>query len=103
VEEQKLTASDATPFAYFGYSVSVSGNIVMVGAESAAVDNDTTGAAYIFGSQPTLQFNGVPASGNPVNYTAQFSPCESGFLAVVLLSCTGTSGFPLPGVARSCR
>ncbi len=48
-EEQKLTASDAEDLDEFGFSVDVSGNVVIVGAR---MENDR-GAAYVF------RFNGT--------------------------------------------
>ena len=48
-EVKKLTASDAQPWDYFGYSVAVAGDVAVVGAygEAAAAGNNS-GAAYIF-------------------------------------------------------
>jgi hypothetical protein len=43
-ESQKLLASDGDAYDYFGYSVSVSGNVALVGAYQ---DNDQ--GAYIYG------------------------------------------------------
>jgi hypothetical protein len=43
-QQQKLTASDGAAWAYFGRSVSISGDYVIVGAE----ENDASGSAYIF-------------------------------------------------------
>ncbi len=45
----KLTASDGAPDDYFGNSVSISGNTVVVGAAGATVGNNSDqGAAYVF-------------------------------------------------------
>ena len=44
-QQQKLTASDADQFDYFGYSVSVSEDYAVVGANG---DNSLKGSAYIF-------------------------------------------------------
>ncbi|MFQ5495182.1 MAG: FG-GAP repeat protein [Phycisphaerae bacterium] len=43
-ENQKLTASDATPDAIFGHSLSIDGATAVIGA----VQDNTTGAAYVF-------------------------------------------------------
>jgi Tol biopolymer transport system component len=43
-----------------------------------------------------LVLDGVPRSPNPVSFTFSGATGESGNLAVVLLSCSGTAGFPLP-------
>ncbi|MGO9109494.1 MAG: G1 family glutamic endopeptidase [Thermoguttaceae bacterium] len=49
----KLTASDGAAGNYFGVSVAVSGNTVVVGAYRATVGGDAAqGAAYVFGSAP---------------------------------------------------
>ncbi len=53
VEEQKLTASDAAMGDYFGSSVSVSGNAVVVGSP---YDDNIAGSAYVF------DFSGVTIS-----------------------------------------
>ncbi|MGO9691111.1 MAG: PKD domain-containing protein [Syntrophobacteraceae bacterium] len=50
-QQQKLTASDGAANAYFGYSVSLSGdgNTALIGAEDATVGANTgQGAAYVF-------------------------------------------------------
>jgi autotransporter-associated beta strand protein len=49
VQGAKLTASDGAAYDYFGYSVSISGNTVVVGAPYAMVGgNVSQGAAYVF-------------------------------------------------------
>jgi len=48
VEEQKLTASDGAVFDYFGYSVSVSGNVAVVGAYQRNCPGSDCGAAYVY-------------------------------------------------------
>jgi hypothetical protein len=47
-EEQKLTASDADAGEQFGFSVSVSGNTVAVGARQSDDAGSASGSAYIF-------------------------------------------------------
>jgi hypothetical protein len=48
-EVKKLTASDGTAFELFGYSVSISGDIVIVGGwEESAGATSNKGSAYIF-------------------------------------------------------
>jgi hypothetical protein len=46
IEETKLTASDPTPGAYFGQSVAVQGDLIVVGARNA--DPNGAGAIYLF-------------------------------------------------------
>jgi len=49
VQQAKLTASDGAAGAFFGGSVSISGNTMVVGADSATVGGDNyQGAAYVF-------------------------------------------------------
>jgi len=48
VEEQKLMASDAETYDYFGYSVSMSGDALVVGAYFEDTGGSNAGAAYIF-------------------------------------------------------
>ena len=59
----KLTASDGASGDTFGYSVSISGNTVVVGAYSATVNgNSNAGAAYVFATPPTVTLIG-PSQG----------------------------------------
>jgi hypothetical protein len=46
--QQKLTASDAGPNAFFGYSVAVSGNVAIIGAPEDDAGGFSAGAAYVF-------------------------------------------------------
>jgi len=46
IDEAKLTASDPTPGAYFGQSVAVRGDLIVVGARNA--DPNGAGAVYLF-------------------------------------------------------
>ncbi|MFO0984856.1 MAG: FG-GAP repeat protein [Planctomycetota bacterium] len=49
VQEQKLTAADAAAYDYFGTSVSVSGNVAVVGADDGEdAQGRRTGSAYVF-------------------------------------------------------
>ena len=45
----KLTASDAAEDAFFGWSVSISGDTVVVGALGNDDDGENSGSAYVFG------------------------------------------------------
>ena len=54
IEEQKLTAFDATPRDFFGVSVSISGDVAIVGApQPGCANNVPCGAAYVY------RFNGI--------------------------------------------
>ena len=48
VEEAKLTGSDAAGGDYFGFSVSVSGDVAVIGAPKDDDDGDYSGSAYVF-------------------------------------------------------
>ena len=48
VEEQKLLASDGAAYDQFGQSVSISGDVVVVGARKNDDNGDESGSAYIF-------------------------------------------------------
>jgi len=48
VEQAKLTASDGESYDNFGYSVSISGNTVLVGAYHDDDGGDDSGSAYVF-------------------------------------------------------
>jgi hypothetical protein len=48
VEQVKLMASDAEAYDYFGWSVAISGDYVIVGARSEDTGGTNAGAAYIF-------------------------------------------------------
>ncbi|MEE8155822.1 MAG: dockerin type I domain-containing protein [Phycisphaerales bacterium] len=54
IEEQKITASDAAPLDFFGWSVSISedGNAVLVGATSDDDLGSKSGSAYVFRYTP---------------------------------------------------
>jgi hypothetical protein len=50
----ELTASDGTPYNYFGESVSISADTILIGTCFAGYSgNDTTGPAYIFEKPPS--------------------------------------------------
>ncbi|MDO8630437.1 MAG: FG-GAP repeat protein [Phycisphaerales bacterium] len=48
VQEQKLLATDGDSFGQFGWSVSVSGNVAIVGAHADADNGHASGSAYVF-------------------------------------------------------
>ena len=49
-EEAKLTASDGAEYDNLGYSVGISGGLVLAGARGCDDNGDDSGAAYVFGS-----------------------------------------------------
>ena len=64
---------------------------------SNLVAGDTNGTMDVFvHTLAQLQFNGIPANPNPVSFIISNALGESGHLALVLLSTTGTWGFEIP-------
>lgn len=53
VEEEKLIASDSHPRDFFGFSVAVSGDTIVVGADGDDDDGPDSGSAYVFGFDGT--------------------------------------------------
>ncbi|MHC4414142.1 MAG: hypothetical protein ACYS0G_02535 [Planctomycetota bacterium] len=77
-QEQKLLASDGAAGDFFGYSVSVSGNIAVVGAYS----DDYTGSAYVY------QVHCLPSCPGDLNGDDTVGIVD----LLVLLAVWGTSG-----------
>lgn len=86
IREKKLTASDGTEYDYFGPSVSISGNMVVVGATGN--ENDR-GAAYVFvlEEEPPVELYVDIKPGSCVN---PINPKSKGVLPVAIL---GTEDF----------
>lgn len=61
-QEAKLTAPDGAPVDYYGFSAAISGNVAVVGARFADVNNvPDAGAAYVYAvGGPDCTGNGVP-------------------------------------------
>ncbi|MFO0984251.1 MAG: hypothetical protein U1E76_21435 [Planctomycetota bacterium] len=69
----------------------------VVFTSTARLDGDTTFNKDVFvKDRIALQFHGPAAAGTPVHYTIEHATGETGRLAIVMLSCSGTIGFPLP-------
>ena len=82
-EVAKLTASDPENLDYFGVSVAVSGNTIIVGAHGEDGDGgDRPGAAYIF----ERDYGGVNAWGERIKLTASDAENYDYFGASVALS-----------------
>ena len=99
-QEEKLTAADGTGGDNFGIEVAISGDTVVVGAESDAIDGNVyQGSAYIFGGaacpdvtlEPTILINGtagisydqrIRASGGsgPFNYSVSSGTLPPGLV-----------------------
>ena len=50
-QQDKLTASDGAAGDYFGYSVSINGDTIAVGAHYDDDDGDNSGSAYVYGEK----------------------------------------------------
>ncbi|NOT60397.1 MAG: HYR domain-containing protein, partial [Acidobacteria bacterium] len=90
-EVKKLTASDGAAFDDFGWSVAISGSMVIVGAP---VDDSRKGSSYIF----ICETNTPPMITCPGNITVSNEPGQC--LASVSFTVTGT-GTPTPTI--TCR
>ncbi len=77
----KLTASDAGFFDFFGESVSISGEYVIVGAPSSDTDGSDSGAAYLFRLDTPCPADLSPPFGvldfdDVLAFLVAFSPCS---------------------------
>jgi chitodextrinase len=79
VQEQKLLPSDGAAYDYFGESVSISGNVALVGADSNDDNGDDSGSAYVytFEAQFVADFSAIPTSG-PAPLIVSFSDQSMG-------------------------
>ncbi len=86
VEEQKLLPSDGSNDCYFGCSVAVSGDVVVVGARNdPQVGSDPCGTAYVFryNSSSWVEEQKLLASGGNVGDRFGYSVAVSGDVAVI--------------------
>jgi FG-GAP repeat len=94
-ETAKLSAPDAQQIAYFGYSVAVSGNAILVGSPEQTIDGiDSRGAAYIFAEPKT---GWATSSQSAVEFTAP-NTSELGWTVALDLG-TAVASAPGNGVA----
>ena len=86
-EEAKLTASDAAPWDRFGFSVSVSGNLALIGAPTHDDVPNDSGSAYVFRFDPDtsewIEEAKLTASDAAASDTFGFSVSMSGDLALI--------------------
>ncbi len=83
--------------------LSVEGRYLLIESPSGAlVEGDTNGVMDVF-LHDTIraEFEGTPSPGQPGNFAVFSAIGETGYLALVLLSCSGTDGFGLPGDGRT--
>ncbi|MCK5261624.1 MAG: FG-GAP repeat protein [Thermoplasmatales archaeon] len=79
VEEQKLVASDAASGDWFGHSLILDGNYMIIGAPG---DESHTGSAYIF----TIPIIEVSIDIKPGSYPNSINPSSNGKLPVAILT-----------------
>lgn len=82
-QTHKLLANDGAADDWFGRSVAISGNTVIVGAPYSAVNGTTAGAAYLFDATTGLQLAKLLPGALSTNATAGNSVDISGNIAVV--------------------
>ncbi len=102
-ETATLTAADGAPYDEFGYSVSISGNTVIIGAPRPTANNAGPGAAYVFVEPPggwadLTQTAELSASDGTDGNDFGYSVSISGNTAIVGASQGGNGGNP-PGGA----
>jgi len=98
-EEIKLTASDGASYDYFGPSISISENTIVIGATGATGDEEGTGAAYVF----TLEEESIElyVDIKPDSCVNPLNPKSQGVLPVAIL---GTESFDVKTIdPRSIR
>lgn len=71
------------------------------GSQDLVTANRDSNDLSVLFNRRSLKFNGTAVPGSPANFTISgLPPVENGRTALVLISCTGTAGFPLPGDGR---
>jgi len=95
VEEQKLTASDAGPGDFFGWSVAVSDSTIVVGVPFETISgSNTPGSAYVFnrqGADWVVTQKLTPSNGEADDFFS-FSVAVSGSTVVVGAENSGNIG-----------
>lgn len=90
IEEAKLVASDGAAYDVFGFSVGVSGDVALVGAERDDDNGADSGSAYIFDGVSGLDSGG---KGTPVECECPWDLDADGSVGVVdLLALLGAWG-----------
>ncbi|MEQ8768154.1 MAG: kelch repeat-containing protein [Planctomycetota bacterium] len=78
-------------------AISIDGGM-LVPAGATAQFYGATSAVDFFEPGPLIELNGTPQQGQTVSFGVRVAPSfEIGSRVLVALSCTGTSGIPLPG------
>jgi hypothetical protein len=79
VQEQKLLPSDGAAYDWFGESVSISGNVALIGANGNDDKGDDSGSAYVYTleAQFVADFSAIPTSG-PAPLIVSFSDQSTG-------------------------
>ena len=102
VEQAKLTASDKAEGDHFGWSVSISGDTVVVGADSADPDGlSSAGAAYVYVRSGTKWVEQAKLTASNKAPLGKFgtSVSVSGDAVIVGAPWAGSSGLERPGAA----
>lgn len=86
-QSQTLTADDGTSFDFFGLSVAIDGNKIIIGAPEAGPGTAGPGAAYIF------EASCAPTLSCPVNITTNTAPNQ----------CSAVVNYSLPTVGGDCQ
>jgi FG-GAP repeat protein len=79
----KLTASDADAGDLFGYSVAISGNTAIVGANREGDAGSISGSAYVFDATTGIELHKLTASDAGANDQLGLSVAISGDIAIV--------------------
>lgn len=98
-EVRKLVAIDGAQFDFFGWSVAIAGNTIVVGAPGDDDNGSLSGSAYLFNratGQPTFKL--VPVDGGP-GHTFGVSVATNGTLVVVGAQGTTTGAVYVYNVA----
>ena len=95
IEETELLPSDGMRQYLFGYSVSVSGDLAVIGAYRDDDNGTESGSAYVFNlTGPTLGASATCPGGGPV--TIRWS-CATPGGRIALIFASNTGGFIVPG------
>ncbi len=89
IEEAKLTASDGAAFDRFGISVSISGDVAIVGAFFDDDNGSSSGSAYIY------SFNQPPDCSGAAPSIAEIWPANHKMVDVEILGVTDPDGDPV--------
>jgi hypothetical protein len=93
IEEAKLTASDGETWDHFGHSVSISGNVCIVGAKNDYDNGDGSGSAYIFRYDGAEWIEEQKLTASDADSWDNFGVCVSMNPDVCLVGARGNDGY----------